>query len=992
MSVAAPLCLVYAVGAVLGWGDHTVSLTMGDFGLALAAATAGVSCLVRAVQLRGSSGLSWAMLGTSACMVAIGNAIWGWYEVVLDSDVPSPGVADWFFLFFAPPAIAGLLLVAQRPKGPAAWSCLVLDGWLIAGSLFTLGWSTALARAADGDPADALSIALTLAYPVMDILLVSMVLGLRFRPDGGDRVALNFALVALAITVVSDALWTAPGVHGGYRSGGMLDAGWFAGSVLLALAPWMGAPDRPAADPGGHRTVSILSALTPYIAAAVCTAGVLGDAVAGRQPDPVVLFAGGSVLVVLVVRQGITLVDNVLMAQELRVKESHFRSLVQGSSDVIMIAADDGVLEYVSHAVRRVYGFEPEELLGSRLELLIHPDDVAHVRSDLRRFLDEAGRPAMTRIECRVRSADGAWLHTESAVNRYGDGIILNSRDVTDRVRLQAQLEHDAFHDRLTDLPNRALFEDRIQHALAQRRGETPTVAVLFLDLDGFKAVNDAGGHAVGDELLVQAARRLEHAVRAGDTVARFGGDEFAALLVGDASPEAIREIAERLLATLSAPYRINDQDLRVAASIGIAFSTAGIGPAELMRNADLAMYRAKSRGKGRVEVYAPQMHVDAVRRVEQAARQRRALHEKRLAVFYQPIVELETGRVRDVEAMLRRREDGDEPVGATEFLRVSGGADEAMPLGRWILEEVADQVSLWRAAGHDVGASVSLPAGQLTGPDFVEVVDAVLRRSALPPAALALEITEDARGEGADALMDTMLALKRLGVRLSVADFGTGHSSLAYLRRMPIDMLKIDRSFVAEIGTCPNLTALTSTIVRLGLDIGLTLVAAGVDTPEQAALLRDMGCQRGQGRLFAGPLPEEDVPRALGPGRLRERGTRDDEAPAARTPDAFPRPETDGGAAHRRLVRGPADHGAAEADDPGERRPVGSPGAAAPAPTGSAGLPRATGSAASAGSPPGDIRDLDGPGTLAPRDRDPGTAPDPAGRPPAVPLQRPPV
>ncbi|MCF2528619.1 putative bifunctional diguanylate cyclase/phosphodiesterase [Yinghuangia soli] len=872
LSAAVPLCVAYTIGALLGWGSPTVSLTMGDFGLAAAAAAAAVSCLVRAAQLRGRAGLSWALLGLSACMVAVGNGIWGWYEVVLGQDVPTPGPADWFFLFFAPPAIIGLLLIAQRPKNAAAWACMVLDGWLIAGSLFTLGWSMALARSATGDRSDALKIALTLAYPVMDILLVSMVLGLRFRAGSADRAALNVALVALAVTVVSDALWTTPGLHGGYRSGELLDAGWFAGSILLAAAPWMGDADgTPPAQPGGgHRTFSMLSALTPYIAAAVCTAGVLGDAVAGRAVDPVVLVAGGSVLVVLVLRQGITLVDNVFMAQELAVKESHFRSVVQGSSDVIMIAAKDGVLQYVSHAVRRVYGFEPEELVGTRLDLLIHPEDGSRVQRDLRRFLDEAGSPAMTRIECRIRSAAGAWLHTESAVNRYGDGIILNSRDVTDRVKLQTQLEHDAFHDRLTDLPNRALFEDRIQHALAQRRGVTPTIAVLFLDLDGFKAVNDAGGHAVGDELLVQAARRLENAVRVGDTVARFGGDEFAALLVGDASPRAIREVAERLLATLSAPYRINGQEVRVAASIGIAFSAPDIEPADLMRNADLAMYRAKSGGKGRVEVYAPQMHVDAVRRVERAARQRRALHEKRLTVLYQPVVDLATGRVREVEALLRRRDDRGALVGAAEFIRLSGGADAPMPpLGRWVLEEVVDQAVRWRAAGHEIGAGLSLPARQVTGPGFVDVVDSVLRRSALPPQALTLEITENVRGENADALIDSIVALKRLGVRLSVDDFGTGQSSLAYLRRMPIDTLKIDRSFVAEVGSCPHLTALTSTIVRLGLDLGLTLVAAGVETPNQAVILRDMGCQRGQGFLYSGPLEEDGVLQVLDRGRL---------------------------------------------------------------------------------------------------------------------------
>jgi diguanylate cyclase (GGDEF)-like protein/PAS domain S-box-containing protein len=901
VAVAVPLCVAYTIGAILGWGNPAVSLTMGDFGLSAAAGTAAVSCLARAVGQRDRVGLSWALLGMSACMVAVGNGIWGWYEVVLDQTVPTPGPADWFFLFFAPPAILGLLLVAQRPKGLAAWVCIVLDGWLVAGSLFTLGWSLALARAADGDRTDALKIALTLAYPVMDILLVSMVLGLRFRAGSADRAALNAALVALAVTVVSDALWTTPGLHGGYRSGELLDAGWFTGSILLAVAPWMGDVDHPppdaAADPAPvHRTLSMLSALTPYIAAAVCTAGVLGDAVAGRRLDPVVLVAGGSVLVVLVLRQGIMLVDNVFMAQELAVAESHFRSLVQGSSDVIIIARRDGVLEYVSHAVRRVYGFEPEELVGTRLDLLIHPDDNARVQSELRRFLDEAGQPAMTRIDCRIRSADGAWLHTESAVNRYGDGIILSSRDVTDRVELQTRLEHDAFHDRLTDLPNRALFEDRIQHALAQRRGQTPTVAVLFLDLDGFKAVNDAGGHAVGDELLVQAARRLEHAVRVGDTVARFGGDEFAALLAGDASPQAIREIAERLLATLSAPYRIGGQEVRVAASIGIAFSTPGIDPAELMRNADLAMYRAKSGGKGRVEVYAPQMHIDAVRRVERAARQRRALHEKRLTVLYQPVVDLATGRIRDVEALLRRRDDRGALIGPAEYLRqfgaVSGAADTPAPLGRWVLEEVADQAARWRAEGHDIGASISLPARQLTAPGFVDTVDAVLRGSALPPHALTLEITENVRGEGAGAFLDRIGALKRLGVRLSVDDFGTGHSSLAYLRRMPIDTLKIDRSFVAEVGTCPHLTALTSTIVRLGLDLGLTLVAAGIETPDQAVMLRDMGCQRGTGFLYSGPLEDDGVLHVLRTGTLGETATVPSGAVSPRAPAETVPPE----------------------------------------------------------------------------------------------------
>ncbi|MFI1378568.1 putative bifunctional diguanylate cyclase/phosphodiesterase [Embleya sp. NPDC020886] len=897
----APLCLVYAIGALQGWGNPTLSLAMGDFGLAAAAAVAAISCALKAVHEFGRARLSWALFAFSATMVSLGNGIWGWYEVVLDAPVPTPGPTDVIFLLFAPPTIVGLILVAQRPRGIAAWTCMALDGWLIAGSLFTLGWSLALARSTNGDRSDILKIVLTLAYPVLDILMISMVLGLRFRAGSGDRAALNLALVGLAVTVMSDALWTTPGLNSGYRSGGLLDAGWFAGSLLLAIAPWTGerveAHERPR-----HRTISMLSALTPYIAAAVCTAGVLGGAVAGHAPDKVVLGVGATVLVTLVLRQGITLVDNVFMAQELSAKESHFRSLVQGSSDVIMIAAGDGVLQYVSHAVRRVYGFEPEELVGTRLELLIHPEESARVQRELRAFLDGVvpmgeADTAMVRVECRIRSAAGTWLHTESAVNRYGDGLIFNSRDVTDRIKLQTQLEHDAFHDRLTDLPNRALFEDRIQHALAQRRGITPTIAVLFLDLDGFKAVNDNYGHTAGDELLVQAARRLEHAVRIGDTVARFGGDEFAALLVGDPSPRAIREIAERLLSTLSAPYRIADGEVRVAASIGIAFSAPGIAPADLMRHADAAMYRAKDGGKGRVEVYTPDMDADVERRAARAAGRRRMDRDGRLAISYQPVVDLDTGRVRDVEAALCRVEDGVVP-GRADHVRLTAGAEGRLsPVGRRLLEESTLAAATWRLAGHDIGVTVGLAARQLTGPGFLDVLEETLLGADLPAGALTLEITDNVLPDGDELLLGRIAVLRRLGVRLSLDDFGTGHSSLTYLRRLPVDALKIDRSFVAEVGTCPHLTVLTSTIVRLGLDSGLTLVAAGIDSHAQVDILREMGCQRGQGSWFHPAVSGDAIFEVLGqapPGNSAVRGPRPEPLPEVRPalPVQVPRPQ----------------------------------------------------------------------------------------------------
>ncbi len=662
--VLALVCAGYAVGSALGWGSPRLALIMGDFGLSAAAATAAVSCFLYA-RSRIRFRPAWLLFGLSSAMAALGNLVWGWYEVVLEQDVPSPSYADLFFLCFAPPAIVGLLVLAKRPVTRAGWVCMVLDAWLIGGSLLTLSWSLALAQAAKFEGPSVAHAALSLAYPLLDIALVSMVLALHFRRSTVNRSAVNTAIGALALTVCCDALFTSPLMHNNYHSGQLLDAGWFAGSLLLAYAPWVnsghGESDghtrvvhehipggqRPA-RPGGHPSAprpghapapggdqvrypatrpitGSLAALTPYLAAAVCTLGILYNVLNGRSPDRVVLITAGAVVLALVVRQGIMLLDNITLTQELAQKENHFRSLVQGSSDVIMIAAPSGMLRYVSPAAAGVYGRSAEELVGTELANLIHPEDLGCVVHEVRRFL--AASPddePTTRIECRFKAggggtsrsgeaeSGGGWLNVESTVNRHHGGLIFNSRDVTERVRLQAQLQHNAEHDPLTDLPNRALFTKRVQQALSGRRSTDRGTAVLFIDLDGFKAVNDTIGHQAGDELLVQAARRLQDAVRYGDTASRLGGDEFAALIVGDGTRDRtarerhIMELADRLRLTLSQPYEIDGNDVRVNASIGVAFAEPGLGAGELLRNADLAMYRAKASGKGRVELTPP--------------------------------------------------------------------------------------------------------------------------------------------------------------------------------------------------------------------------------------------------------------------------------------------------------------------------------------------------------------------------------------------------
>ncbi|MEU9195348.1 putative bifunctional diguanylate cyclase/phosphodiesterase [Streptomyces hundungensis] len=895
--VLAVICAGYATGAFLGWGSPELAQIMGDFGLSFAALIAAVSCLRYArggaTGSESSFRPAWLLFSFSSAMAACGNGVWGWYEVVLRRQVPTPSAADFFFLCFAPPAIVGLLVLAKRPVTRAGWVCLALDSWLIGGSLLTLSWSLALARTArEGEGEGVAHATLTLAYPLLDIVLVSMVLALHFRRSSANRSAVNTAIAALALTVLCDALFTSPLLREHYRSGQLLDAGWFAGSLLLAYAPW-GArslapapPRRPAVAPRGARPSTVrprpqpatrplassLAALTPYLAAAVCTLGILYNVIEGHRVDRMVVFTGCTVVLALVVRQGIMLLDNIALTHELAQKENHFRSLVQGSSDVIMIAAPTGMLRYVSPAAAGVYGRDAEELVGSELASLIHPEDLGRVVHELRRFL--AAPPAeepTTRIECRFKSGTGEWLNVESTVNRHQGGLILNSRDVTERVRLQAQLEHNAEHDPLTDLPNRALFTKRVRKALGGRRSSDPGTAVLFIDLDGFKQVNDTIGHQAGDELLIQAARRLQESVRAGDTAARLGGDEFAALILGDGTrdPAAreyqVREIADRLRLTLSQPYQIDGNDVRVAASIGVAFAEPGIGAGELLRNADLAMYRAKKGGKNRVELYAPQMQAEVVRTTELAARLRTALNEGEFAVLHQPVVDLVTGEVFAVAAQARWRSAQGILFTPAEFLRVADESERAAELGRWLLEEAVELAAERMRAGHTTPVSVRLSARRLLDKSFpLGSVEALLARHGLPSGALIIELADSDPRISFDELERRLVSLRRAGVRIALDGFGSGYAAINALRRLPIDLLKLDRGLVEGVVESARLHKITAGLLRIACDLGMQSLADGVDVPEQVLALRAMGCTHGQGMAFSGPLDEFRLRRAL--------------------------------------------------------------------------------------------------------------------------------
>jgi diguanylate cyclase (GGDEF)-like protein len=518
-----------------------------------------------------------------------------------------------------------------------------------------------------------------------------------------------------------------------------------------------------------------------------------------------------------------------------------------------------------------VFGHDPARLVATPLDAMLHPDDAAAARQ----FLEDLARPsrvfpdapasgAMKR-EWRLRHADGSWLTVDNVgTNLLHEpviqGLVLNTRDVTEQSIIKQQYMHQAFHDPLTDLANRSLFLYQVGHALARAQRTAGTVTVLFLDLDNFKTVNDSLGHAAGDNLLVDAARRLAVCVRESDLIARLGGDEFAVLVEQTASVDEVLQIAGRIRTALSTPFKLGGKEVFVNASIGIARTSCGETTDELVRNADLAMYVAKNRGKGQHVLFEPTMHHAALERLVVEADLRQALEHEEFLIQYQPIVALDTGEIIGAEALVRWlcRERGRVAPGV--FIPIAEETGLIVPIGRWVLRRACREAQRWtRERGLPVRITVNLSGRQLQEPGIVDDVREALVDSGLSPGQLVLEITESMLMHDTVLSMARLTALKALGVSLALDDFGTGYSSLSYLQRYPIDILKIDKAFVDDIDQGGEGPVLASAIIALGATLRMNTVAEGIETEPQRGQLLALGCQLGQGYLFSPPLDAEE-------------------------------------------------------------------------------------------------------------------------------------
>ncbi len=569
-------------------------------------------------------------------------------------------------------------------------------------------------------------------------------------------------------------------------------------------------------------------------------------------------------LVALATQVSLALESNALTEELHRTaSEARFRSLVQHAHDLITVLDANSMVIYQSPSIEHALGYTPEEVLGTRFDRLLVPAE----NTRLMRLLADGpgqGDGEAEVIECTLRHANGSArhfeiLHTNLIEDEAVSGIVLNGRDISERKAFEAQLEHQAFHDPVTKLANRALFNERVRHALARARREHFQLAVIFLDLDDFKTINDSLGHAAGDRVLLEVAKRLATSIRVSDTAARFGGDEFAILLEDTTGPQEAAEVAERIIDLLKMPLRLDQKEIIVQASLGISVVNydSTLDADELIRNADAAMYIAKRDGKNAYRLFEPAMHQDVLSRLELRADLQRALVNNEFELFYQPVMRLKDGSVCGVEALVRWRHPERGLVPPVEFIPFAEETGLIVPIGRWVLREGCRQAKQLQEQVHadpPLTMNINISVNQLHHSDIVADVRDALAESKLDPRTLTLEITETVMMNNTDLSEERLAELKEIGVSIALDDFGTGYSSLGYLDRFPVDVIKMDRSFLSS-GASPVNSGLATAVIGLGKTFELSVVAEGIEFQEQWSALRALGCELGQGFYFARPM-----------------------------------------------------------------------------------------------------------------------------------------
>jgi diguanylate cyclase (GGDEF)-like protein/PAS domain S-box-containing protein len=840
--------------------------------------------------------LPWYLLAIGQAMFVTSDVLAYNYERLFGDPLTFPSVADSFHLAFYPFLVGGMLLLIRERDENRDRSVLI-DALIVTLALATLLWVYLISPFANDHSMSDFKRLASIGYPAMDILVIGVLARLAAGSHRREA-AFNFMLCAIGALLLSDAIYGWRLLEGHFQPGAATMAGWAVFYTLLgtaAMHPSMRRLSEPGPESGTltRARLALLACAALTIPAVIVVRRALGEQV---DVDVLVGAAAAMFALVLLRMAGMVRRHEVLTGREaaLRIElaeqsmhrrsEERLSSLIKNSSDVVCVLDADATVRYVSDSAGATLGLDPAALTGGALLDFVHPEDRPRVRALVAALASQpAGQPSL--IEFRVcRTGNGGepqadardgggqagWRDVEAAAcNLLGDdaveGIVLNMRDVSERKAFQDELEHQAFHDTLTGLPNRALFRNRVEHALVSRRRDQRPVAVLFLDLDDFKYVNDSLGHAAGDEVLQEVARRIADCMRPVDTAARLGGDEFAILLRDTDSELHSIEVASRVMAAVKEPVRLPGRDVVLAVSVGISFSdqqmVSSSDADELLRNADAAMYMAKEHGKDTYQLFNPEIHARAMARMQLKAELQRALDAGEFTVRYQPIMDLERGDMAGTEALARWEHPERGILPPAEFVPLLEETGLIVPVGRHILGEAcAWAAHLQRECPRDppLSMAVNVSARQLQRPEFIGEVAEALEETGIVPSSLTLELTESVMMQDMEVSLMRLESLRELGVKLAIDDFGTGYSSLNYVRELPVDILKIDRSFLAD--TNPQVEQMTASIVELARIFNLRAVAEGVENPDQLARLQGMHCDFGQGFHFARPLLAEEV------------------------------------------------------------------------------------------------------------------------------------
>jgi diguanylate cyclase (GGDEF)-like protein/PAS domain S-box-containing protein len=847
-----------AVVAAVGLALATLvapSARLSEAVVAAVPAVAAIAIVAGVVRYRPVRPMPWLMLALGMLGLASASVVWS--EAFFGGDVAYPGIGEAVGVLAYPAIFVGVVGITSRHRGARD----LLGGaepviYTIA--LSALVWLAVMEPWFDRRQLPVDGSQWIWLFVGLDVLLALLAFRRADFWPAGRRVLLTLAGAFVAMA----------GAHalvGWQRDAGHIEPGSLASSSLIVAPAIIGVaaliPSMASCPSGAEQALRLrwtqlvglsIASLVPVGAMALML--VVDEA---SRATVTVISASTLGIVLLSLTRMWGLVNRV---RELTERQGHDRlaAMVEHSSDVVLLADRSGRVSYASPGLHSTLGHQPAMWVGRHLVDVIADEERGKVANQVRRLL-EAGTGNTVEFEATLLRVDGnrrranvviANLLGETAV----DGIVATFRDITEQRNLERQLSHRAYHDELTGLANRALFLDRMDHALRVARSERDPVVVLFVDLDDFKRVNDELGHPVGDQVLKSVASCIRKSAGSGDTAARLGGDEFAILLEDVGGVDRAIDVAERLLKLLRVPIAVAGYDLTVLASIGVAVATPNMNTTSLLRDADIAMYEAKRAGKGQLRIFDPAMRMVATRHLEYRAELGDALDEGQLRVVYMPFVDMRSGEVRGAEALVRWHHPQHGDIPPTEFVPIAERTGLIVPIGYWVLDEALKQASGWRP---DAGLFVSINASpvQVRQPDFVEHVITALERHRIEPQMLVVEMAESVLVEENERAADTVAQLRHHGVRIAIDDFGAGYCSLSYLQRHPVDMIKIDRAFIDELGREPLGNTLARTILQMAGSLDIRTVAEGIETTVQLRELRRLGCDLGQGYLLSRPL-----------------------------------------------------------------------------------------------------------------------------------------